>query len=414
MTLSEELKWRGFLENTTYKDISVIDNGGISFYWGVDPSADSMQVGNLAAAVMAKHFIAAGHKAYLLVGGATGLIGDPDGKTSERELKSLEEIEHNKQGIVAQYKTIFAGQDFEIVDNFDWFKDMNYLSFLRDVGKHVPLRQMLGREFVQTRVADDGDGLSYAEFSYSLIQGYDYLRLFQDKNVTLQLAGSDQWGNSIAGVELIRRITANSANVWTSPLIVDKSTGRKFGKSENGTVWLDPAKTTPTAFYQFWVNSPDDSVEDFLKIYTFLSKEQIEQLMAARHEDPKKRLAQKALAKEVTTLVHGEEATKIAEAVSDFLIGARNIAEASDEELSAIRADIHSVKVASGISLVEALTSAGLASSKTEARSLIETKAIYINGQSYDKDTINQDVFVNGRLLIRRGKAFRDSALLEI
>lgn len=239
MTLSEELSWRGFLDQTTYKDIKAIDGEAISFYWGVDPSADSMQVGNLAIAMLVKHFMRSGHKAVLLVGGATGLIGDPDGKASERQLLSQEQLDKNKQAIVAQYNQLFAGEQFEIVDNYDWFKDVNYLSFLRDIGKHVPMRQMLGREFVQTRLGDEGSGISYAEFSYCLIQAYDFLTLFKDKGVRLQVAASDQWGNSIAGVELVRRIAGDSVDVWTAPLIVDKSTGRKFGKSEQGAVWLD-------------------------------------------------------------------------------------------------------------------------------------------------------------------------------
>ncbi|MCA9327865.1 tyrosine--tRNA ligase, partial [Candidatus Saccharibacteria bacterium] len=231
MTLSEELAWRGFTNQTTYKDVGVLDDASqpITFYWGVDPSADSMTVGNLAIAMMVRHFIQHGHKAVLLVGGATGMIGDPDGKKEERDLKSLEEIERNKYAISTQYKTVFAGQDFEIVDNYDWFKGMGYLQFLREIGKHVPMRQMLGREFVQSRLQEDGAGISYAEFSYSLIQGYDFLHLFREKGVTLQLCGADQWGNSIAGVELVRRIAGGEAHIWSAPLVVNASTGVKFG-----------------------------------------------------------------------------------------------------------------------------------------------------------------------------------------
>ena len=202
MTLSEELTWRGFVNQTTYKDTTVLDDPTkpITFYLGVDPSADSMQVGNLAVAMMIRHFIDHGHKAILLVGGSTGLIGDPDGKKTERDLKTQEEIEHNKRAIAAQYNTVFAGQEFELVDNYEWFKNMGYLQFLRDIGKHVPMRQMLGREFVQSRLSDDGAGISYAEFSYALMQGYDFLYLYRNKGATLQLCGADQWGNSIAGV----------------------------------------------------------------------------------------------------------------------------------------------------------------------------------------------------------------------
>ena len=226
MTLSEELQWRGFVNQTTYKDVTVLDGDPITFYFGVDPSADSMTIGNLAAAMMNRLFIKHGHKAYLLVGGATGMIGDPDGKAVERELQTLEQISHNKKSIAAQYDQVFSGMDFTVVDNYDWFKGVNYLDFLRDVGKHVPMRQMLGREFVQSRLNEDGAGISYAEFSYSLIQGYDFVHLNREHGVTLQLCGADQWGNSIAGVDLIRRINGNEAHVWSTPLIINKATGK--------------------------------------------------------------------------------------------------------------------------------------------------------------------------------------------
>jgi tyrosyl-tRNA synthetase len=217
MTLSEELAWRGFSNQRTYQSITAVDQKPITFYWGVDPSADSMQVGNLAIAMMVRHFIEHGHKAVLLVGGATGMIGDPDGKTEERSLKTVEEISENKTKIADQYKRIFAGLPFEIVDNYDWFKDMRYLDFLRQVGKHMPMSQMLQREFVQTRLGEAGSGISYAEFSYALIQGYDFLHLYKEKGVTLQVAGSDQWGNCIAGVELIRRVANGEAHIWSAP-----------------------------------------------------------------------------------------------------------------------------------------------------------------------------------------------------
>ena len=229
MTLSEELGWRGFVDQTTYKDITDLDVRPVPFYWGVDPSSESMTIGNLAIAMMIRHFISHGYHAVLLVGGATGLIGDPDGKSGERELISAALIKRNKASIVSEYKRIFAGQRFEVVDNYDWFKEIGYLAFLREVGKHVPMRQMLGREFIQTRLSENGSGISYAEFSYSLIQGYDFLHLYRDKKVVLQVCGADQWGNSIAGVELIRRIEGAEAHVWSAPLVVKASTGVKFG-----------------------------------------------------------------------------------------------------------------------------------------------------------------------------------------
>ncbi len=414
MTLSEELCWRGFLEKTTFKDVKAVDSGSMSFYWGVDPSAESMTIGNLATAMMVLHFMKSGHKAFLLVGGATGLIGDPDGKVSERDLLSIEQLNLNKQAIVSQYQQIFKGQSFEIVDNYDWFKDLSYVTFLRDVGKNVPMRQMLGREFIKSRLGNESSGISYAEFSYCLIQGYDFLRLFKDRNITLQLAGSDQWGNSIAGVDLIRRMESKEVNVWTAPLVIDKASGKKFGKTEAGAIWLDPKKTTPTAFYQFWINASDEGVEDFLKIYAMLSKEKIESLMNEHKNDPKKRLAQKTLASEVTKIVHGEEQTNRVKAVTEYLTNERNISEASDEEMAAIRVEVPNKKVDANVGTVDVLVATGLATSNREAREFMSANAIYVNGQVFNKDNLADKDFNSGRCLIRKGKAFKDSALLEI
>lgn len=413
MTLSEELSYRGFINQTTYKDIKVLDGDPITFYWGVDPSADSMQVGNFAMAMMARHFINHGHKAILLIGGATGMIGDPDGKKQERDLKSLEEIQHNKDAIAAQYRQVFAGADFEIVDNYDWFKGLGYLDFLRMVGKHVPMRQMLGREFIQSRLKDDGEGISYAEFSYALIQGYDFLHLFREKGVTLQIAGADQWGNSIAGVELIRRIEGGEAHIWTGPLVVNKTTGIKFGKSEAGAVWLDPAKTTPTQFYQFWINCDDAGVEDYLKIYTLLSKEEVADIMAQHQQNPGARIAQVKLAVEVTKLVHGEDQLALANEVTDYLKGA-DVGHAEGAALDALRQEIPAVRTQTGSLIAEALVASGLATSNTDARRFLKENAISINGQKVQRETFEADDFHNGRLLLRRGKAFKDSVLVEL
>ncbi len=414
MTLSEELTWRGFVNQTTYKDITALDGDPITFYWGVDPSADSMTIGNLAAAMMVRHFITHGHKAVLLVGGATGMIGDPDGKTQERDLLSPEEIGHNKQKIAAQYQRVFAGQPFEVVDNYDWFKDYGYLAFLREIGKHVPMRQMLGREFVQSRLREDGAGISYAEFSYSLIQGYDFLHLHREHGVTLQVCGADQWGNSIAGVELIRRISGNEAHVWSAPLVVNKSTGAKFGKTEAGAIWLDPGKTTPTQFYQFWINCDDEGVEGYLKIYTFLSREAVEEVINGHRRDPGKRVAQKRLAHEVTTLVHGESQAHIAEAVTAYLTGQRSLAEASDEELTTLRQEIPSVKTHQDAEIAEVLAQSGLVASKSEGRRVSSGGGVYINGQAVTTENLSPEHFENGRLLLRRGKRYEDSALVEL
>lgn len=414
MTLSEELTWRGFVNQTTIKDIKVLDGSPLNFYFGVDPSSDSMTIGNLASAMMVKLFIKYGHHAYLLVGGATGLIGDPDGKAEERELKSLDEISSNKKKIVDQYQTIFAGQTFDVVDNYDWFKDMSYLEFLREVGKHVPIRQMLARDFVQSRLGEGSNGISYAEFSYALIQGYDFLHLYQEKKVTLQVCGADQWGNSIAGVDLIRRVTGGAADVWSAPLVINKTTGVKFGKSEVGAIWLDPAKTTPTQFYQFWINIDDNSVEELLKMFTSLDQSTIQQLMAEHNERRQDRLAQTRLAQEVTSLIHGKENMMFAETVTEYLTGKTSLSEASGSALEEIRNNLPNAKVSDNSSIIEALVSTGLAASNSEARRLLADNGVSINGEKVSRENFEASDFQNGRLLLRRGKAFKDSALIEL
>lgn len=407
MTLSEELSWRGFVNQTTYKDPSVLDNGSVTFYWGVDPSADSMQIGNLAAGMMVRHFINHGHKAILLVGGATGMIGDPDGKVTERDLLTLEQITENKSAIAEQYKTIFAGQEFEIVDNYSWFQGIKYLDFLREIGKHVPMRQMLGRDFVQRRLGEEGAGISYAEFSYSLIQGYDFLHLHREKGVTLQLCGADQWGNSITGVDLIRRLTGNEAHVWSAPLVVNKTTGVKFGKSEVGAVWLDSEKTSVYQFYQFWLNLDDEGVIDYMKIYTLLNKEEIEDIERRFNEDRSSRLAQKTLAFEVTKLVHGHQRAESVRRISETLFGSGDYRQLHEEDFAVLKHELPVVQAKIGETpLVEGLVSAGLASSNGEARRFLNDSAVYINGQQFssEQSTFLPSNMISGHAILRRGK----------
>ncbi|NCS82794.1 tyrosine--tRNA ligase [Candidatus Saccharibacteria bacterium] len=397
MTLSEELTWRGFTHQTTLADITKLDEGPLSFYFGVDPSADSMTIGHLAAAMMARHFINAGHKAYLLVGGATGMIGDPDGKKDERNLLTLEDITRNKEAIAEQYRSIFNGQDFTVVDNLDWFKEVNFLDFLRNIGKHVPLSSMLGREFVQSRLGEDGSGISYAEFSYSLIQGYDFLHLFRNHGVTLQLCGADQWGNSIAGVDLIRRLDGKEANVFSTPLIINKATGKKFGKTEEGAVWLDEEKTSVYAFYQFWLNSDDEGVVDYAKIYTLLTKDAIDAMQAQVATNPGAREAQKTLAMEVTKIVHGADRALSAERVTSVLFGDRSFSDLTDEDIDVLRNEITVAPV--GQDLVEILVTSGAASSNSEARRLIDAGSVSVNGE-----TAVENVTISARSLVKKGK----------
>ena len=381
----------------TYTDITELDKGPISFYFGVDPSADSMTIGNLAAAMMVRHFIDAGHKAFLLVGGATGMIGDPDGKSDERNLLSLDDIARNKAGIAQQYKTVFAGKSFETVDNYDWFKNINFMDFLRDIGKHVPLSQMLGREFVQSRLGEDGSGISYAEFSYSLIQGYDFLHLYRNHGVTLQVAGADQWGNSIAGVDLIRRIEGGEAHVYSTPLIMNKATGKKFGKTEDGAIWLDEKKTSVFKFYQFWLNSDDEGVTEYAKVYTLLDQAAIAAMRDQVAENPGARQAQKTLAREVTKIVHGEERTASVERVTTTLFGGGSFGDLNDDDLDVLAGEIPTVAV--GVSLIEALVSSGNVSSNGEAKRLIDGGAVSMNGEKAAEDLI-----INSAALLKKGK----------
>ena len=389
MTLSEELSWRGFVNQTTLKDIAELDRTPLTFYWGVDPSASSMTVGNLAMAMMVRHFMRYGHEAILLVGGATGVIGDPDGKAQERSLKSLDEIAKNKAGIAAQYKQIFADQDFELVDNYDWFKDVSYLDFLRTVGKHMSMTQLLDREFVQSRIGKGGAGISYAEFSYSLIQGYDFLHLFRKKGVTLQVAGADQWGNGIAGVELIRKLEAREVHVWTGPLVVNKTTGVKFGKTEAGAVWLDSEQTPVFDFYQFWLNMDDAGVIDYLKIYTLLGREEITELEKQLQDAPAERAAQKTLAYEVTKIVHGQQKANAAvEATAQLFAG-------GDSELTP------TIEIApGGYAIIDLIVKAGLATSHSEARRLFEQGGIKLNKQKVTET----EVTVSSGDLLQVGK----------
>jgi len=379
--LSEELQWRGFVNQTTFKDMSLLDEEQRVFYWGVDPSASSMTIGNLAAAMMARVFMKHGWKAVLLVGGATGMIGDPDGKKQERDLKTLEEIAKNKAGLVAQYQSIFGDLEFTVVDNYDWFKNINYLDFLRDIGKHVSITQMLDRSFVQDRIGEGGSGISYAEFSYSLIQGYDFVHLFREYGVTVQLAGADQWGNSISGVDLIRRVEGGKAHVYSCPLIVNKATGVKFGKSEAGAVWLDADATSVYSFYQFWLNVDDEGVSDYLKVYTDIQEDELNDVMKRFTENPSVRVAQKELAQRVTAIVHGESLATAAAELTAMLFGGSSIDSISPTTLELIRRELPTVVYADEMTIMQALVDGGLTSNNSEAKRLITGNAVSLNGQ---------------------------------
>ena len=307
MTLSEELQWRGFLNQSTLDDITKLDEKPRTFYMGFDASADSQTVGNLAAMMFIWTFIRHGYDPILLTGGSTSLVGDPGGKNEERVLQAEETIAHNTDCARKQIAKIFRDQEFRMVNNLDWTRDVKLLDFLRSVGKNFSITNMIQRDFVAERIGEGGGGLSYAEFSYTLLQGFDFLHLFDTYGCTLQLGGSDQWGNCLSGVELIRKTRGAEVDVVTLNLIVDKTTGRKFGKSEGGAVWLDETKTSPFKFYQFWLNAGDEDAEDYLKTFTLLEKSEIDELSEEMKTSAASRPAQKRLAYEVTKIVHGEE-----------------------------------------------------------------------------------------------------------
>lgn len=408
MKLSEELIWRGFAAKTTIKNPADLDTReSKKFYWGADPSADSLTIGNLAALMMCACFVRHGYQPYLLVGGATGQIGDPK-ENGERELKSLEEVEHNKSCIKKQVERIIHSDQTTLLDNLDWFKDMNYLAFLREIGKTFSMTQLLDRQFVQNRIGEGGSGISYAEFSYTLIQGYDFLHLYRKYGISLQLCGADQYGNCASGIHLIRRLENAEADIWSTPLVIDPVTGRKFGKSEGNAIWLaatptmnpDGSKsenyTTIFDFYQFWLNQPDSSVEYLLKIYTLYDKPEIEQILKDHTAAPEKRIAQKALARGVTEVVHGPViASKIVDLTEKLFSGTLTF---SEQELKSFAELLPTTPL--GVNILDDLVATGLAPSKSEARKLIKSGAISVNGEKIFDDTKVIDV----PALLKKGK----------
>jgi tyrosyl-tRNA synthetase len=414
MTLSEELKWRGFVNQTTYEDLSVLDKQKLTFYHGFDASADSQAIGNLAAMMLDKAFIRHGHKAILVAGGSTSLVGDPGGKDGERELQSEETIASNVKNLESQFKTVFAGCDYRLVNNLDWTKDVKVLDFLRDIGKHFSMTNLVQRDFIAKRLGTEGSGISYAEFSYTLLQGYDFLYLYDTYGCTLQLGGSDQWGNCLSGVELIRRLRGAEANVFTLPLILNKATGKKFGKSEDGAIWLDEAKTSVYKFYQFWLNADDAGVEGYLKIFTELDKEQINDIMTEFKADPSLRAAQKALAYEVTKMVHSKDRADSIKKITEVLFGGREYSELTVKDFEELGEELGVYSAKKGQELTDILVEAKLASSKGEARRFLEGNAVYVNGSQIplSKTTLDRDDAIHGHVILRRGK--NDQTIIKL
>jgi tyrosyl-tRNA synthetase len=425
MKLSEELIWRGFQAETTVKNPEDLDTReSKKFYLGADPSADSLTIGNLAALMMCACFVRHGYKPYLLVGGATGQIGDPK-ENGERDLKPIEEIEHNKACIKKQMESIVSpdgaantkddgdaeNDDWEVtmVDNYDWFKDMNYLEFLRTVGKALSMTQLLDRKFIQNRIGEGGSGISYAEFSYTLIQGYDFWHLNKEYGIDLQLCGADQFGNASTGIRLINKFEGKNADVWSTPLIIDPVTGRKFGKSEGNAVWLASSDngqgnfTSVFDFYQFWLNQSDEAVEYLLKIYTVYNKEEIESILAEHKEHPELRIAQKALAKGVTEVVHGKASAEAAITLTEILFGGKKLGVLTETEIEGIALLLPTLKLdedRTQINIVDALVETELVASKTEARNMIKSNAISVNGEK----VTDENYMIMSLSILKRGK----------
>ncbi|MBQ4555213.1 MAG: tyrosine--tRNA ligase [Spirochaetaceae bacterium] len=402
MTLYEELEWRGLIKDVAGEDIKdKLNNEKISFYWGTDPTADSLHLGHYSSLITAKRLAKAGHHPILLVGGATGLIGDPR-PTAERELIAKETVEKNIEGIKAQVLRIFDG-NAEIVNNYDWMKDFSFLDFLRDIGKYINVSYMLGKDIISRRLES---GITFAEFSYTLIQGYDFLHLFRSKNCVLQAEGADQWGNITTGLELIRKIEGKEAYGFTMPLVLDKY-GNKFGKSAGNALWLDINKTSSYELYQYLINVDDSMVVSYLKIFTFLSREEIEELEARNAANPELREAHKALAREIITDLHGEAEYEKAVNISNALFSG-NVKALSLADIKVGFRDVPTVEIEdNGTTLIDVLVNNKICSSRREAREFLNAGSITLNGDKVTDENlaITRDLAIEGEVIVlRRGK----------
>ncbi len=416
MNLIEELRWRGMIQDLMPGTEEQLSKEMTTTYIGFDPTADSLHIGSLVPILLLVHLQKAGHKPIALVGGATGMVGDPSGKSEERNLLSEEQLELNIRGVKAQLEKFL---DFdparenaaEMANNYDWFKSMSFIGFLRDVGKHLTVNYMMAKDSVKKRIEGE-TGISYTEFAYQLMQGYDFYWLYTHKNCKLQMGGSDQWGNITTGTELIRRMTGGEAFAFTCPLIT-KADGGKFGKTEKGNVWLDPQKTSPYQFYQFWLNASDADAEKWIKIFTFLNKDEIENLLAEHKKDAAQRILQKALAKEITTFVHGQEEYEKAVETTQKLFAnqsapAENLSVEDLEGMEGvIKSDFPKEKIMNGIDVVSFLADTHIFPSKGEARKMIQGGGVSINRHKIDSPQmlINTSLLLHQQyLLVQKGR----------
>lgn len=405
VNLAQELTERGFIHQVSGPSLAaIIDGEQRTIYHGIDPSADSAHAGNFVIWMFLRHLAEAGHKIVFLVGGGTGMIGDPK-PDAERELKDQVLVATNVAKLKAQAEQFFTGYAIEFVDNASWLQELKLIDFLRDIGKHYTVNELIKKDAIASRLASD-TGLSYTEFAYPLLQGFDYLQLFETKGCTVQVGGSDQWGNIVSGVELVRRKCQTEVYAITVPLIIDKATGKKFGKSEGNAVWLDPEKTSPYQFYQFWLNASDESVGEHLKRFTLLSLEEIAAIMKEQERDPGARVAQKTLAEAVTTLVHGAEKAAAAARISAVLFSDAPISSLDQAEVAVLEADAPTCRCARTASVVDVLIESGLATSKREARTFIQSGAVSLNGSkvSVVDRVLQEDDWSSSVALLRRGK----------
>jgi len=416
MNLIEELKWRGLIQDIMPGTEEQLAKETTSGYIGFDPTSDSLHIGSLVPIILLVHLQKAGHKPVALVGGATGMVGDPSGKSAERNLLSEDALQKNVDGIKAQLSKFlnFGGSETnaaELVNNYDWFRGMEFLHFIRDIGKHITVNYMMSKESVRKRIEGEA-GISFTEFTYQLIQGYDFYWLYQNKNCKLQMGGSDQWGNITTGTELIRRKAGGEAFAFTCPLIT-KADGGKFGKTESGNMWLDPEKTSPYHFYQFWLKATDVDAEKWIKIFTFLPQDEIESLIADHKKDESKRILQKRLAQELTIFVHGEDEYKKAIETTEKLFAQQNASAEtlSEEDLEGmegiIKVDLNRSFLQSGIDVVNLMAESKIFPSKGEARKMIQGGGVSINRKKVAaiNETIDEQKLLHGKyLLVQKGK----------
>jgi len=416
----EELTWRGMLHDTMPGTEEHLLEEMRSAYVGIDPTADSLHIGHLVGVMMLRHFQLAGHKPYALVGGATGMIGDPSGKSAERNLLDEATLRHNQNSLKEQLSR-FLDFDSDIdnaailVNNYDWMKEFSFLDFIRDVGKHITVNYMMAKDSVKKRLSSESaEGMSFTEFTYQLVQGYDFLHLFREKNCTLQMGGSDQWGNITTGTELIRRIGNGKGYALTCPLIT-KADGTKFGKTEGGNIWLDANRTSPYKFYQYWLNTSDEDAEKYIKIFTFLSKEEIESLIEKHREAPHQRELQKVLGKEVTTMVHSETDFENALAASQVLFGKstaddfRKLDEATFLDIfeGVPQAEVSMSDIEDGLDMIAALSAkTNFLNSNGEARRALKENSVSVNKEKVKEDyTITSSDLINNKyVILNKGK----------